>query len=122
MVISVINNKGGTGKTTTSVCFCAALALEGYRILLADMDSQASASFSLGVRWNDLAPSAADMLFHGRDIHSVIRPSGVSGLDLITAEMEMASADLILADRPGREFCLLDALKPVRDQYSYNFV
>ena len=72
MIIAIINNKGGTGKTTTSVNLSAALADSGYRVLLIDLDSQASASFSLGIEYGDLVPSTADVLFDGDIIKSCV--------------------------------------------------
>jgi chromosome partitioning protein len=119
MVIAVINNKGGTGKTTTCANLAAAFALSGHRVLLVDLDSQASASVSLGIRWADLSPSSADLLFDQAGVHDLIRPSEIPGLDLITAEMDLASADLILADLPGREVRLKNGLEPIRDQYDF---
>lgn len=119
MFISVINHKGGTGKTTTSVNLAAALADFGYRVLLLDLDSQASASVSVGISWKDLSPSIIDILFNGKKIEEVIRPSNISDLDVVTAEMELASTDLILASFPGRENRLKDCTAGVREEYDF---
>lgn len=121
MVIVVINNKGGTGKTTTCVNLSAALANSGYRVLLVDLDSQASASLSLGIKYSDLSPSIADVLFDGVAIKSVIRNTGIQRLDLLTGGMELAHSDLILADVPGRENRLAKSLEPIRDDYDFIF-
>jgi chromosome partitioning protein len=119
MVIVVINNKGGTGKTTTCVNLSVALANSGYQVLLIDLDSQASASLSLGVRWDNLVPSVANVLFNRTAIEDAIRPSTVPHLDLLTGEMELANTDLILADVPGRENLLAESLKEVREDYDF---
>ena len=98
MIIAIINNKGGTGKTTTSVNLSAALADSGYRVLLIDLDSQASASLALGIEYGDLAPSTADVLFDDILIKPAIRSSDRQGLELVTGGTELANSDLILAD------------------------
>ncbi len=121
MIIIVINNKGGTGKTTTCANLSAALANLGYRVLLVDLDSQASASLSLGIGRGELAPSAADLLFDETSVHEVIRQSDIPGLDVITGEMRLVNADLILAETPGREKRLTDCLERVRGSYDFIF-
>ena len=83
MVISIINNKGGVGKTTTAVSLAAALARDD-RVLLIDLDSQASASLSLGVPRDELVPSASDILLEDKRIEDVIRATSVRDLDLLT--------------------------------------
>lgn len=119
VIIAVINNKGGTGKTTTCVNLSAAIANSGYRVLIVDLDSQASASLFLGVQWDDLTPSAADVLFNGIEIEEAIRHTDTPRLDLLTGGMELAHADLILANVPGRENLLEEALKDVRQEYDF---
>lgn len=119
MIIAVMNNKGGTGKTTTTVNLSAALAMAGHTVLLVDLDSQASASLSLGVEYHHLNPSVADVLFDGTPAERVIRHSNISQLDMITGSMALAHADLVLADMPGREVALLKCLKPVVGKYDF---
>lgn len=119
MVISTINNKGGTGKTSVSVNLAAALANYGYRVLLIDLDSQASAAFYLGLDRDQLQPSTADVLFDLLPIMNATRKTNINGLDLIPGGMELANSDLVLADVEGRENCLLKAIKPVKDQYEF---
>jgi len=119
MNIAIINNKGGTGKTTTCVNLAAALAGSGARVLLADLDSQASASLSLGIARKDLSPSTADLLFGALDAEKIVRRSSVAGLDLLTGEADLASADLILADVPGRELRLLQGLVSMSGLYDF---
>jgi len=119
MVIAVINNKGGTGKTTTCVNLSAALANLGYRVLLLDLDSQASASISMGIHYNELSPSMADVLFEDAAIEDIKRRTNIPGLDLVTGGVDLAHSDLILADVSGRENLLRTVLRPVRDSYDY---
>jgi chromosome partitioning protein len=119
MIIAVINNKGGTGKTTTAVNVAAALAKKGLKVLLVDLDAQGSASMSLGIPFDELKPSAADVLFDGLGIERAIRIDAGRNLDLLTGGFDLASSDLILADVAGRESILKGCLAPLK---KYDFI
>lgn len=120
MILAVINNKGGTAKTTTAVNLAAALAImRKGRTLLIDLDAQASASLSLGVDRASFKPSIADVVLEGRGLSAVIRPTSVDRLDLATGSPDLAEADVYLARTPGRERRLKDAIAPIRDGYEY---
>jgi chromosome partitioning protein len=117
MILALVNNKGGVAKTTCAVNLAAALAKPTRGVLLVDLDSQGSASFSLGVARADLKPSAAEVLLDGMPIRSALRHTAVAGLDLLTGSMDLANADLALADMRGRESRLKEALAPLRNDY-----
>lgn len=119
MILALINNKGGTGKTTSAVNLAAALAMRGSRALLVDLDSQASASLSMGIDRAAFAPSVADAVLAGRPLKPIIRRTAVEGLDLVTGSPDLANADLALANLSGRERRLKAAIAPVLGDYAF---
>jgi chromosome partitioning protein len=122
MITALISRKGGVGKTTTAVNLSAALAEQGLRVLLVDLDSQASASRSLGVARTSLAPSSADVLLNGLAAVEAIRPTPVPGLDLITASVDLLRADSELGIFRAKELRLRAALEPVVSAYDFIFL
>lgn len=119
MILTFINNKGGVGKTTAAITIAAAFAARNLHTLLVDLDSQGSASISLGVEPENLSPSIADVLLDDTPARSVIRTTSIDGLDLITGEMDLAEADISLSAVAGREHRLRDALQPLRNDYHF---
>lgn len=119
IVVALVNNKGGVGKTTTAVNLAAAIATARKKSLLIDLDSQASASLFLGVAKSELTPSSADVLLERRPVQGAIRETHNLCLNLITGSRALANADLVLASAKGREYRLKAALEPVRAKYSY---
>jgi len=119
MVIAIINNKGGVGKTTTCVNLAAALAKRGNSVLLVDLDSQASASLSLGFKKKDFSPSIAEVLFDDYEGKDAVRFTSIENLDIIPGHPDLANTDLILADTVGRESQLKRVLSPLVDKYDF---
>ena len=100
----------GTAKTTTTVNLAHALANKKLKILLVDLDPQASASLSLGIGREDLDPSIADVLFDNLPINKAIRPTGLQGVDILTGSMALSSFDITFASAKGRENKLKSSL------------
>ncbi len=119
MIVAVINNKGGTGKTTSSVNLAAGLVRQGYRTLLVDLDSQASAALSLGISREKLEPGMSEALMDGMPMEEVVKPKVSAGLDVAPGGMDLANLDLNLADIPGREKRLNIQLQRVADYYDW---
>ena len=119
MILSLVSRKGGVGKSTSAVNLSAALVGQGFSTLLVDLDAQAAASVSLGVSRSDLAPSSGDILLRRRPAREVIRSTAVPGLDLITASVDLQSAEGDLKDLRQSELVLAKALAPIRDRYHF---
>ncbi len=119
MIVAVLSRKGGVGKTTSVVSLAGALARLGKSVLVVDLDSQASASLSLGVERADLAPSIHDVLFRGVPAIKAIRSTQTAKVDLLTASADLMHADVELAPVRNRETRLRDVLQPVKETYDW---
>ena len=117
-IIAMVNQKGGCGKTTSAINTAAAFAELGKRVLLIDFDPQAHATIGLGRDSNDLDKSIYDVLTRpGTRLADVVIPTSIRGLDLAPCNVLLASVELELIGRPGKELVLARALQTVRDTY-----
>jgi chromosome partitioning protein len=119
-VIAMCNQKGGVGKTTSTINLGAALAEYGRRVLLVDLDPQGALSAGLGVPHYDLDLTVHNLLVEPRaSIDQVLIKTRVSGLDLVPSNIDLSAAEIQLVNEVGREQSLARALYPVLDRYDY---
>lgn len=118
-IISIANQKGGVGKTTTAVNLAACLAAMHFRTLLIDLDPQGNATSGVGLDGATLNRTAYDLLCGDQGAAEIITPSGVEHLALIPSNAELAGAELELVTAMGREGVLGRALAPVRGRFDY---
>lgn len=111
MILAFVSRKGGVGKTTSVVSLAGALVRLGHKVLVVDLDSQASASLSLGFQRAQLAPSIHDVLFRRMSLADAVRPTGIERLDLVTASADLLGADFDLQNLRRRDELLADALR-----------
>ncbi|MGB4324803.1 MAG: AAA family ATPase [Candidatus Nanopelagicales bacterium] len=119
-VISMVNQKGGVGKTTSTVSLGAALAGYGRKVLLVDFDPQGALSVALGMNPNEMDLSIYNLLTQN-DCHvgDVILTTRVENLDLIPSNIDLSAAEVQLVSEVGREYALQRALAPVIDEYDF---
>jgi len=123
LIVAIVSKKGGVGKTTTAVNLGAALASQGRRVLLVDLDPQASSSLWLGVARARLAPSTADVLLSGARLDSAIRPTRTRGLDLLTSSADLLQCERELGARREPDVVLRQRLRAgVEARYDYVFI
>lgn len=114
--IAIINQKGGVGKTTTTANLGAALAEQGRRVVLVDMDAQANLSLSLGIETESGSPTSYSVLVGESSFAQALRPTTMERVSLVASHIDLSGAELELAGQIGREFLLRDALKTWEDE------
>jgi len=118
-VIVVTNQKGGVGKTTTTVNLAAYLARQGQRVLLIDLDPQGNSTSGLGVDKNSVTRSLYDVLVREVPLQDIRVGTNVKGLDLAPASVVLAAAEVELASQIAREHRLKQAIEKVKHEYDY---
>ena len=117
-VIAMCNQKGGVGKTTSSINIGGALSQYGRRVLIVDFDPQGAATVGLGINANAVEDTVYTALFNPRmDVHSVIHHTDFENLDIMPANIDLSAAEVQLVTEVGREQVLAGVLRQVKDEY-----
>lgn len=118
-VLALANQKGGVGKTTTSVNLAASLAATKRRVLMIDLDPQGNATMGVGVDKNALKQTFCDVLLDGLDVHTVVHHIENVGIDLLPANADMTAAEVELMRTDNAEQRMKAAIAPIKDEYDY---
>ncbi len=117
-VIAMCNQKGGVGKTTSSINIAGALSQYGRRVLIVDFDPQGAATVGLGINANAVDDTVYTALFNPRmDVHTVIQHTDFENLDIMPSNIDLSAAEVQLVTEVGREQVLAGVLRQVKDEY-----
>jgi len=118
-IITVCNQKGGTGKTTSAINISAYLALAGQKVLLVDLDPQANATSGSGVNKHSIVKSTYHVLLEETEIKEILKPTAITNLSLAPSNLDLTGAEVELVSALGREYRLKRALVKERENFDF---
>ncbi|OGW55683.1 MAG: hypothetical protein A2Y81_01320 [Nitrospirae bacterium RBG_13_43_8] len=121
-IITIVNQKGGVGKTTTAINLAASIALAEKDILLIDTDPQGNSTSGLGIARDNLDKSLYDVYTGKCDITETLRPTSVEHLSIVPSTVDLLGAEIELVGKEGREKILCNAIHSIRDLYRFIFI
>ncbi|NLO81982.1 MAG: ParA family protein [Clostridiales bacterium] len=121
-IISIANQKGGVGKTTTNVNLSACIAERGKRVLAIDIDPQGNTTSGFGIEKNKVQYSIYDVLINELDINRAIIKTKIKNLDIIISKLELAGAEIEMVPMMARETILKKVIEKINEKYDYIFI
>ncbi|MDL2262360.1 AAA family ATPase [Bacteroidales bacterium OttesenSCG-928-I21] len=121
-IITLANQKGGVGKTTTAINLAASLAVLEYKVLVVDADPQANATSGLGFDVRNIRTGLYEVLIKDEDPNNVILSSNIEGLDLLPSHIDLVGAEIEMLELPNREKVLKFVLEKIKNKYDFIFI
>jgi chromosome partitioning protein len=121
-IITVCNQKGGTGKTTSAINIAAYLALAGKKVVLIDLDPQANATSGIGINKHQITKSTYHILLEEAELKELLRPSAISNLWVAPSNLDLTGAEVELVGALGREYRLKRALHKEKDNFDFMII